>query len=208
MAELYDWEKDEKPKMPFTEISRLASSERILNVKPAECQGHEKLIIKGVISTEDRYKELKAMPPKRKYNLVGSISTAINRALNTIAPNRTQKLGKNILLKPDSDGRLYFTINDLRYYIDKSRTKCVDEEGYLWLLDLANSDIYEEREFAYDFDYEFVSPELERAYYDSLENKKSWNPYDHLFKRTSQPTDFSGKVVDFAAYREKLGPRR
>lgn len=199
MAELYDWEKDEKPRSPFKVTTTSESVEYTFKARRVEMAGREdKLILKGVVSPSEKYKDLKATPKKHK--LVGSISVAINKALNVVAPNRTQKLGEHILLKPESDGRLYFTFNGLKFYIDKTKTRCIDEGGNLWMLDLAANTMYGGCEATPDFDYAFVSYELERAYYNGLEDSESWNVFDSLFTRNSKPTSIS-KVVDFEAYK-------
>lgn len=203
MAELYDWEKENRAKQLFNATSSISSAEYTFNVKIIERPGKnkDKLIVKGVILPSDKYKKLKTASP-RKHKLAGSISTAINNALNVIAPKRTQRLGEHILLKPESDGRLYFTFNGLKYYIDKTKTRCIDEGGNLWMLDLAANTMYGGCEATPDFDYAFVSYELERAYYNGLEDSESWNVFDSLFTQPSKPASTS-KVVDFEAYKNE-----
>lgn len=200
MAELYDWAKDEKSKSPFEVTSTSESVEYTFKVKRVEVPDNpDKLIVTGVISPSDRYRDLKSQSPK-KHKLMGSISTALNNALNRIAPNRIQKLGENTLLKPEHDGRLFFTVNGLKYYIDKSKTQALDEDGNLWMIDLANGKIYGGCETSIDFDYAFVSFELEKAFYDGLE-KGTFNIYDSMFTRDKKFPD-RGKVVDFESFKK------
>lgn len=212
MAELYDWSKEGKKRPPFKVTSTIIKGEHTLNVKRIEIPGREdKLIVKGLHSAEE-YKKLKASSEnnsKRSHSLVGGISQAINNALNRISLSGTNKLISNILLKPDSDGRLFFTLEGLKYYISDDKKKCIDEEGFLWMIDLKTGRIYGGCEEAFDFNYAFVSPELEKEYYDRLEELEkqkfgSYNPYDYLFTRDGMPSFESSKVVDLAAYRKSL----
>lgn len=209
MAELYDWSKESKgPVLTVTKKSIIVGEED-LDVKRVEIPGRKNdvLIVKG-FTNDRKFKQLKnkTTSPSKKFNLVGSITDALNRALNRLNPNRTILINGSIMVSPDSDGRLYFEINGLKFFLGKDKISCMDELGFLWMLEAETSRLYGGTEEAIDFDFTFVTPELEDEYYNKLEDKEfGCDPFIELFKSKSPTT--SGKVVDFAAYKEQFGDR-
>ncbi len=216
MAELYDWSKEG---LTVT-TKHLPSKTFELDVKKVVTPQGEVYHVKGLHSVLKYQSVLGANASssgKSKFKLVGGIKEAINRAFNNILPPKSIPLSKNTSLIPDEDGRLFFTLDRKKYYINKDKSLCIDELGMIWVIDINKGylDIYGGIENAsnFEFDFMFVNQKAEDNYYNKLEGEVLGddNPFSYLFTRDEAPTPTtSSKVVDFAAYKkmmEEEGPR-
>ncbi len=197
MAELYDWSKENGSHQTFQVTGKGSFEECTYDVKRVEIPGRDDILLIKESATLRKYNELLKGKTPRNFNLVGGITTAINRAFKKINALRTGTPNISIPVMPYIDGRLYFTIDGYKYYLGKDQTSCVDEDGKLWLLDMETGKMYGGKESSLGFDFAFVSEEAAEAY----ENSQRAAELAELFSRTRSQY---GKIVDFESARKDM----